>query len=75
MFVRNYRAGDCLGVCSIVLTVIPLSFIFIPTAVPPERFDWMGWLCGHGLGSGSHGFKMVVLCTSWACVSYRPAVI
>jgi hypothetical protein len=44
MFVRNYRAGNCLGICSIVLTVIPLWFIFIPTAVPPnDLIGYFGW--------------------------------
>jgi cadmium resistance protein CadD (predicted permease) len=34
MLVRNYKTGNWLGFCSIVLAAIPLSFILIPNVVP-----------------------------------------
>jgi hypothetical protein len=45
VFGRNYKAGSWLGFCSIVLAAIPLSFIFIPSVVPPN--DLIGFF---GLG-------------------------
>jgi len=45
LLVRNYKAGNRRGFCSIVLAVIPLSFILMPTAFHPN--DLVGFL---GLG-------------------------
>ena len=43
MFVRNHKAGNWLGFASIVLAVIPLSFILVPTAFPPnDRIGFLG---------------------------------
>jgi hypothetical protein len=46
--VRNYKAGNKLGFCSIVLAVIPLSFILMPTAF--REMPWANLTGFLGLG-------------------------
>jgi hypothetical protein len=48
VFVRNHKAGNWLGFASIVLAVIPLSFILVPkTTCPPTlaRFTLLTRRC------------------------------
>lgn len=42
MLARNYKTGSWLGLCSIVLAAIPLSFLLIPSIPTNDLIGFLG---------------------------------
>jgi len=51
VFARNFKMGNRLGLTSVFLAVVPLLFIFVPTAFPQDNLT--GYLVLFGGVGGS----------------------
>ncbi len=75
MLVRNYQSGRRLGILSIFLAVIPLSFILLP-GFPQNNLTGYMVICGGGgasllcaLGAGLVGSRL------WFLATLGPAIV